>query len=224
MRTFSFTTHAEHVGRWRRVFEAIDRPALLPLPKEPYEYAEWKKARVNIDYHVEADGHYYSVPHELARQEVDVRMTVTAVEIFHHGTRAASHMRSHLKGRHTTVTGHMPKKHQAHQGWTPERIVRRAEKYGGATAEVAVQIIESRQHPEQGYRPCLGLLRLGDQFSPERLEAACTRALAIEAPSYRSVKSILEKELDRQALPEPVEQRAAIEHPNIRGPEYFSNN
>jgi transposase len=211
-------------GSRKSLFERIDRPALKPLPREPYEYAEWKNARVNIDYHVEADGHYYSVPHELARQQVDVRMTVTAVEVFCRGKRVASHMRSHLKGRHTTVTGHMPKGHQVQQDWTPERIIRWAQKYGSATAEVTVQIIKSREHPQQGYRPCLGLLRLGDQFGHERLEAACARALALNAPSYRSVRSILEKELDRKPLPEPAEERAAIEHQNIRGPEYFTNN
>lgn len=211
-------------GSRHSLFLKLDKPALKPLPQEPYEYAEWKKARINVDYHIDADGHYYSVPHELARQQVDVRMTVTAVEIFHRGKRVASHMRAYRKGRHTTVTGHMPKNHQAQQGWTPERIVHWAEKFGGATSEVVVQIIESRPHPQQGYRSCLGLLRLGEQFGPERLEAACARALAIKAPSYRSVKSILDKELDRQALPEPAEERAAIEHPNIRGPEYFANN
>jgi transposase len=211
-------------GSRKSLFETLDRPALTPLPQEPYEYAEWKKARVNIDYHIDADGHYYSVPHELARQQVDLRTTVTAVEVFYRGTRVASHMRSYLKGRHTTVTSHMPKNHQAHHGWTPERIVRWAKKFGGATAEVAGQIIESRAHPQQGYRSCLGLLRLGEHFGPERLEAACARALAIQAPSYRSVKSILEKELDQQPLPEPAPERAAIEHPNIRGPEYFVNN
>ena len=211
-------------GSRKSLFETLDRPALKPLPQTPYEYAEWKKARVNIDYHVDADGHYYSVPHELARQQVDVRMTVTAVEIFHNGVRVASHMRSHQKGRHTTVTGHMPERHQAQQGWTPERIVRWARKFGEATAEVVALIIESRQHPQQGYRPCLGLLRLGDQFGPERLEAACVRALAIQAPSYKSVKSILEKELDRRPVPEPAREPVVIDHPNIRGPEYFNSN
>lgn len=211
-------------GSRKSLFETLDRPALKPLPQTPYEYAEWKKARVNIDYHVDADGHYYSVPHELARQQVDVRMTVTAVEIFHNGVRVASHMRSHQKGRHTTVTGHMPERHQAQQGWTPERIVRWARKFGEATAELVALIIESRQHPQQGYRPCLGLLRLGDQFGPQRLEAACVRALAIQAPSYKSVKSILEKELDRRPVPEPAREPVVIDHPNIRGPEYFNSN
>ena len=151
-------------------------------------------------------------------------MTVTAVEIFHNGVRVASHMRSHQKGRHTTVTGHMPESHQAQQGWTPERIVRWARKFGEATAEVVALIIESRQHPQQGYRPCLGLLRLGEQFGPQRLEAACVRALAIQAPSYKSVKSILEKELDRRPVPEPAREPVVIDHPNIRGPEYFNSN
>jgi transposase len=211
-------------GSRKSLFETLDRPALQPLPQTPYEYAEWKKARVNIDYHVDADGHYYSVPHQLARQPVDLRMTVTAVEVFHNGKRVASHLRSHQKGRHTTVTGHMPENHQAQQGWTPERLIRWARKFGDATAEVVVQVIESRQHPQQGYRSCLGLLRLGDQFGAERLEAACVRALAIKAPSYRSVKSILDRQLDRQPLADPSQEAAVIEHPNIRGPEYFCSN
>jgi transposase len=211
-------------GSRRSLFESLDKPALKPLPLEPYEYAEWKHASVNIDYHIDADGHYYSVPHELARQRVDVRMTITAVEIFHNGKRIASHLRSHQKGRHTTIDGHMPERHQAHHGWTPERIFNWAHKYGEATAEIVERIIESRAHPQQGYRSCLGLLRLGEHFGAERLEAACVRALAIQSASYQSVKSILEKGLDQRPLMTDECEAAVIEHPNIRGPQYFNSN
>lgn len=211
-------------GSRRSWFESLDKPALKPLPLEPYEYAEWKKATVNIDYHIEADGHYYSVPYELARQRVDVRMTVTAVEIFHRGKRIASHMRSHQKGRHTTTPDHMSERHKAHHGWTPERIFNWARKYGEATAELVERIIESRTHPQQGYRSCLGLLRLGEHFGAERLEAACVRALALQSFSYQSVKSILEKGLDQRPLRTEERETVLIEHPNIRGPQYFNSN
>ncbi|MCC6153747.1 MAG: IS21 family transposase [Candidatus Hydrogenedentes bacterium] len=211
-------------GSRRSLFESLDKPALKPLPLESYEYAEWKQATVNIDYHIDADGHYYSVPHALARQRVDVRMTIMAVEIFHNGKRIASHLRSHQKGRHTTIPGHMPERHQAHHGWTPERIFNWAHKYGDATAEIVERIIESRAHPQLGYRSCLGLLRLGEHFGAERLEAACVRALAIQSPSYQSVKSILEKGLDQRPLRNEECEAAVIEHHNIRGPQYFNSN
>ncbi len=211
-------------GSRRSWFESLDKPALKPLPLEPYEYAEWKKATVNIDYHIDADGHYYSVPYELARQRVDVRMTITAVEIFHRGKRIASHMRSHQKGRHTTTPDHMPERHKAHHGWTPERIFNWAHKYGNATAELVERIIRSRAHPQQGYRSCLGLLRLGEHFGAERLEAACVRALALQSFSYQSVKSILEKGLDQRPLLTEERETILIEHPNIRGPQYFHTN
>mgnify|MGYP001343428685 CR=1 FL=1 len=211
-------------GSRRTLFESVDKPALKPLPRDAYEYAQWKKATVNIDYHVEADDHYYSVPHEFARRQVEVRMTVTTVEVFLQGQRIASHMRSPQKGRHSTVTGHMPESHQAQHGWTPERLQDWARKFGSATADVATNILESREYPEQGYRPCMGLLRLGKRFGAQRLEAACARAMVNQSPTYSSVKSILENGLDEQPLMEPAPPAPVIEHPNIRGPHYFNNN
>jgi transposase len=211
-------------GSRRTLFESVDKPALKPLPKDVYEYAEWKNARVNVDYHIEADDHYYSVPYEFARRQVEVRLTVTTVEVFCCGQRIASHMRSPQQGRHSTVTGHMPQAHQAQHGWTPERFQDWAQKFGAATVEVVVNILGSREHPEQGYRPCLGLLRLGKSFGAQRLEAACVRAVANQSPTYGSVKSILEKGLDEQPPMEPTEPAPLIEHPNIRGPRYFHNN
>ena len=210
-------------GSRRSVFEELDRPALKPLPAQAYEFAEWKEATVNIDYHVDADGHYYSVPHALVRQRVEVRLTATTVEVFHKGKRVASHFRAHHKGRHTTVKEHMPKAHQQHLEWSPQRIIRWAEKAGPATAEVVEHILSSRPHPEQGYRSCLGILRLGKHYSAGRLEAACRRAIALNAFSYRNIESILKNGLDQQPLPQSAPEPPVIHHDNVRGPEYYQD-
>ena len=210
-------------GSRRTAFEGIDRPALRPLPPEPYVFALWKKARVHVDYHVEVEGHYYSVPYKHAREQVDVRLTETTMEVFLKGRRIASHRRSLRKGRHTTLPEHMPPSHRKYAEWTPERIIRWAAKTGPSTAELARRIIDSRTHPQQGYRSCLGILRLGKAYGPERLEAAARRALAIGAKSYRSVESILTSGLDMQPLPEEVQgSKAPIQHENIRGAHYYT--
>ncbi|MCP4645512.1 MAG: IS21 family transposase [bacterium] len=208
-------------GSRRSLFEKVDKPALVPLPATRYEYAEWVKARVSLDYHVRADDHYYSVPYRLVKQEVHVRLTITAVEVFHQGVRVASHLRSHKKHRHTTKNEHMPESHRAHAEWTPERVIRWVGKAGQATAEVAKQIIASRPHPQQGFRACMGIKRLGEVYGVDRLEAACLRALAIQSPSYRSVKSILNNELDKKPLATQSSAPPPIEHENVRGADYY---
>ena len=208
-------------GSRRSLFETVDKPALMALPPTRYEYAEWEKARVNLDYHIRADDHYYSVPYRLVKQEVQVRLTITAVEVFHNGLRVASHLRSYKKHRHTTKNEHMPEGHRAHAEWTPERVVRWVGKAGEATAELAERIIASRPHPEQGFRACMGIKRLGETYGTERLEAACRRALAIQSPSYRSVKSILENGLDQKPLATPSSAPPPIEHENVRGADYY---
>jgi len=187
-------------GSRRSVFLAVERPVLRALPSNPYEYADWKKAKVNIDYHVEIDGHYYSVPYQLVGEIVDVRLTARTIECFSKEKRVASHGRSREKGRHTTVAEHMPRAHREHAEWTPERVVRWAGETGPAVAAVVEKILASRIHPQQGFRPSLGILRLGKRYGSDRVEAACRRALACEAISFRSIKSILEKGLDRQPL------------------------
>ena len=203
-------------------FEELDRPALRPLPATRYQFATWKTATVNLDYHVEADHHYYSVPYQLAREVVDVRLGTSTVEIFRRGRRVASHLRSRARGRHTTASEHMPEAHRRHLEWTPTRIVRWAEGTGPQTAALVSAVMESRPHPEQGYRSCLGIMRLGKRYGDDRLEAACTRALASAALSYRSVESILKTGLDRQPLPEATTaQVAARSHENVRGPDYY---
>jgi len=202
-------------------FESLDKPALKPLPAQPYVYAEWKKAKVNIDYHIEVGRHYYSVPYQLVRHQVDVRTTRHTVEIFFKGRRVASHQRSYHKGRHTTIKEHMPKAHQKYAEWTPERLVRWAAKTGACTAKVVETILSLRPHPQQGFRSCLGIMRLGKEYGAERLEAACARALAIGGLTFKSIQAILKSGLDRQPLPEPPRETNVVRHYNIRGPQYY---
>ena len=210
-------------GSRQELFDTLDRPVLRPLPAQPYEYAEWKLARVNIDYHVEVEGHYYFVPYALVRQQLDVRLSASVVELFAKGKRVASHRRSPHKGRHSTVAAHMPKAHQHYAAWTPQRLIHWAATSGPATAQVVETILASRPHPQQGFRSCLGLMRLGKSYSPERLEAACRRALTLGACSYKSIESILKKGLDRQPVPQPPAVLASPQHPNIRGPQYYTD-
>jgi len=204
----------------RQLFEEIDKPVLRPLPERRYELAEWKKARVNIDYHVEFKDHFYSVSYLLAGQEVWVRATTLCVEILQGGKRVASHVRGAANWQHTTQTDHMPKSHRAHLEWTPSRITNWAAKIGPCTEKMTEQILASRPHPEQGYRACLGLIRLGKEYSNERLERACEWALRVRAISYRSVASILKNSRDRLAEADPP-QIALPLHENVRGSGYY---
>lgn len=208
-------------GSRKSLFESLEAPVLRPLPTTRYDYAEWKKARVNIDYHIDVEGHYYSVPYQLVRQQIDVRITESAIECFLKGKRVASHKRSLRKGRHSTVKEHMPQSHRHYADWTPDRIVDWAAKTGEATKALVEKVIASRAHPQQGYRTCLGILRLGDAHGKERLEAAAIRALAIGATSYRSLASILKKGLDKQPLPASDNEAMPTRHANIRGADYY---
>jgi len=208
-------------GCRRSAFESIDRPALRPLPAARFELARWKRARVNIDYHVEFDGHYYSVPHRLVRTEVELRITSTTLEVIAGNRRLASHVLSSRRGHHTTLPEHMPASHRAHHEWTPQRLIAWGERIGAATAAVVRWQMDNRPHPEQGYRACLGLQRLAREFTAPRLEAACARALSIAAPTYRSVASILKSGLDRQPLAAAEPRSALPLHDNVRGPDYY---
>jgi transposase len=203
------------------LFLQLERPVLKALPAQPYEYAEWRKARVNIDYHIEVDRHYYSVPHQLLRSQVEVCLSARTVEIFHKGRRVASHVRAYAPGRHTTVLAHMPQQHREYVTWSPERLTRWAQQTGPACAAVIAQILAGRDHPVQGYRACLGILRLGKLHTPLRLEAACQRAQALGAFSYKSIKAILTHGLDQQPLP-PSEAAAPLHHAHIRGAAYYT--
>jgi transposase len=213
-----------HLGASRRqLFEELDRPALKPLSAGTYEYAEWKRRRAGLDYHVEVKKHYYSVPHALAKQTLWARITDRTVEIFHNGKRVAAHMRGAGNRRHTTVAEHMPSAHRRYASWTPERIRRMAAANGPNTETLIDVIVRNRPHPEQGFRSCIGILRLAKPHGSERLEAACERALKIGAHSYSSVASILKNNLDRRD-PSKSSKGAngpAIDHANIRGSGYF---
>jgi transposase len=204
-------------------FEALEKPALKPLPLQAYEYAEWKKARVHIDYHIEVDGHYYSAPHSLIKRQLDVRITATAIECFLNNQRVALHPRSDRKGGHSTIAEHMPKSHRAHLEWTPGRFLNWAITIGPFTRDLVQHLLTNRPHPEMGFRSCLGLLSLEKRFGRERLEAASERALTLSSPTRGSVLSILEKGLDSQPLPESDTEAAAIPlvHENVRGSAYY---
>lgn len=205
-----------------RLFEVLDRPALRPLPVEPFRLEQIQRAKVHMDYHVEIGGHYYSVPYELVQEEVEVRLSSSTVEILHQGRRVATHLRSSLRGAHTTLSEHRPKHHQQYLEWSPARIIHWAETVGPSTATTVQKILGSRTYPEQGFRACLGILRLGKRYSQQRLEAACTRAVTFQACSFKSVRSILETGLDRQPLElEGSSPPHHLVHANVRGAGYY---
>ena len=207
----------------RELFLTVDKPALKPLPANCYEYADWSKARVNMDYHIEVKQHHYSVPYQLVKELLDVRATDTIVEVLHKNQRVASHVRSDEKGGQTTLTEHMPKSHQKHLEWTPSKLLNWAEKNGTNTGRLFNRIMKKKAHPEQGFRSCLGIMCLEKRYTAERLEAACTRALFIKSYSYKSVASILKNGLDHQPHPfkEGRVKESPVNHPNIRGNQYY---
>ncbi|HYZ39109.1 MAG TPA: IS21 family transposase [Stellaceae bacterium] len=205
----------------RQLFEELDRPALSSLPAEPFVYAEWRIRRVALDYHVDIEGHYYSVPHRLLREQVEARLTARTIELFHKGERVAVHLRGGVRGRHTTLPEHMPRAHRRHAEWTIERIGQEAAGIGAATARLTALILESRPHPEQGFRACLGILRLVRTYGRDRVEAACARGLEIGARSYGSVQSILRHGLDHQRPTAAAGNELPLLHPNIRGSGYY---
>jgi transposase len=207
----------------RTLFESVDKGALRALPAERYEFGQWRTARVNIDYHVEFDRHWYSVPYQLTGEAVELRVTAAIVEIFHRGARIASHARSSVRHEATTVAAHRPKSHQRHLEWTPSRLVEWAHTVGHSTAELFDKIMAAKPHPEMGFRSCLGILRLSNVYSSERVEAAARRAIKWNACSYQSVKSMLERGLDQAEEESPAPSSPPARHPNIRGPEYFDN-
>jgi transposase len=211
------------VGSRRNLFDSLDKPALRVLPAERYEYGDWSTARVNIDYHVVANGHFYSVPYRLVHEQVEVRSSASIVEIFHKGVRVASHARSRMLNKATTADEHRPKSHQRYLQWTPSRIIDWGGKIGPLTAQLFGCILASKPHPEQGYRSCLGIIRLGAEYGNERVEAAARRALRHKTYSFHNIESMLKNNLDSLADNEPEPPRPPLNHRNIRGPKYFNN-
>ena len=216
---------SRHLGASRAdLFARLDKPALKPLPVDAYIYAEWKLCVVALDYHVDVHRHYYSVPHQLLRQQVWVRVTARTIEVFAKGQRVASHVRTSSNHQHTTLRDHMPSSHRRHADWTPDRIKREAASIGANCAILVEVILRDRRHPEQGFRACMGIMRLAKPHGTERLEAACGRALEINARSYASVKSILQNNLEhsrRDGVKDGPAEGPAISHANIRGAGYF---
>jgi transposase len=204
----------------RTLFEQIDRPALKSLPSTRYELAEWQLGRPNIDYHVAIDHNFYSVPYPLIDESLEARFTASTVEVFFKGRRVAAHARLTGRGRYATLPEHMPRAHRAHAEWTPSRLIAWAERTGPATGRLAAGILERRPHPEQGYRACLGLMRLGRQYGADRLEAACQRAERLRSYRFRTVEHILKHQQDRLPLDEPP-ARPALTHENLRGATYY---
>lgn len=210
-------------GSRASIYEALDRPALNPLPADPFDLSQWCRARVNIDYHIAFDTNLYSVPYNLVHELVEIRSTPTTVEIFHKGQRIASHLRSHGHGVMVTNVEHRPRSHQAHLEWTPSRMVNWARSIGPHTARLFERILEDKPHPEMGYRSCLGLIRLATEYSNARMEAAAERALLTGACRYQSLKSILKNSLDLLPLPgSTTAPSPPPSHDNIRGAEYFA--
>lgn len=215
MRTFGNQSRRER-------FEMLDRPALQALPPTRYTFAEWKKAKVNIDYHVDVEGHLYSVPHALVGQRLDVRYSADSVEVFHKSRLVAAHRRSRKVGGFTTTPAHMPAAHRQHAEWSPSRLIRWGRKIGPSCGQLVEQILHSRRHPEQGYRACLGILRLAKKYSPERLEAACARAVAFGLRRVRQIEAMLKSGYDRLELAgAPSPEPPILEHENVRGAAYF---
>ena len=210
-------------GNRKLLFEQTERSALKPLPVTRYEPATWAHAKVNIDYHIQVDWHFYSVPHDFVKEYVEVRLTSRMVEIIHKGSRIAMHQRSYLKGKATTDPMHRPKGHQEHLEWTPERLAEWAGNAIGCNGrQVVVKILEKQLHPERGYRACLGMIRLTRKYGADRTERACLLAIIKDACSYQSVKSMLETGMDRQEL-NATEAKTVASHENIRGSAYYSN-
>jgi transposase len=205
----------------RELFELLDKPHALQLPESHYEFAEWKKAKVQFNYHISYEGHNYSVPYTFIHKEVDIKATSHLIEIYCNGNRICSHKRNSKPHGYTTVTEHMPKSHQKYLEWTPDRILHYAGKYGKSVQDFVQQVMATRKFPEQAYKSCLGIIRLENKYSAERLNLACLRALEYRAYSYQSVVNILQKELDKQTTLTPV-KTVVINHENIRGSNYYS--
>jgi transposase len=210
-------------GCRRSAFESIDRPAMRALPASRYQVADWKNAKVNIDYHVMYDDRPYSVPHTMVGAQVQVRATVSVIEILHKGRRVIAHRRCWgPKGTPTTLEEHRPKSHRDYGAWPPSRVVSWAETIGPSAGALVTHILETYPHPEDGYRKCMALLRTSKKYGAARVDAACRRAIAIGSPNRKSVEMILKKGLENAPVATPSEEhQLSLHHENVRGSEYF---
>lgn len=207
-------------------FETLDRPAMRSLPSVRYQYTEFKLVRVNIDYHIEFDKHFYSVPHHLVKHQLELQASRDGIALFFKGQQVARHARSRRPGGYTTDCAHMPQAHRKHDEWSPGRLMNWAKVVGPHVLQLVKLLLERKAHPEQAYRASLGLLSLSKAYDAKRLDNACQRAIAIGSPSLKSIKSILQNGLDQLALPLAEEDNdnhkpLSNDHGNIRGPEYY---
>lgn len=211
-------------SRWD-LYERVDRPALKQLPATPYEYAQWAQARLNIDYHLSFEDHFYSAPYHLIHEMLWVRASAHTVELFHQGLRVASHPRSNCKYAYSTQIEHRPASHQAHLQWTPERLIQWGQRLGPSVGLLIQHVISSKPHPEQGYRSALGILRLSHKVGPERLEQACVKALAIRSPHYKTIKTMLARHMEtapaRDQHTESPQSTDTLGASNVRGSKYY---
>lgn len=205
------------------LFDLWDKPHALPLPEKRYEFADWKKAKVQFNYHIAYESHHYSVPYTLIHKTIDIKATRMLIEVYHQGNRICSHARSYKEHGYTTVREHMPEQHIKYLEWTPERILNYAGKYGPSVQALVQEVMAQRKFPEQAYKSCMGIIRLENAYTAQRLNLACRRALDYKAYSYRSVVNILEKGLDQQT-PMPSAASPSMKHENIRGAEYYHEN
>lgn len=210
----------------KQLFEEKEKPLLKQLPERLYELCEWKKARVNIDYHIELNDHYYSVPYKHVSEEVELCFNSKIVSIYRKNIQIALHARRYEKGKYSTLMEHMPKAHQEYLKWDPTRIINWAGNIGPNTKALIQKLLESKQHPAQGYRSAIGIIRFEKVYGKERMENAAKRALTYRGYSYHSIKSILKKGLDKEEIKVQIKERQDRKiisiHENIRGPEYFS--
>lgn len=204
----------------KALFLELDKPNALKLPEHPFEFAQWKNVRVGVNYHIEFERHFYSVPYTLIHKELEVRATLSVIQIYKDGQRILTHERNYREHGYTTKKEHMPPSHQKYLEWTPDRILSWAQKYGPSVKKLVEEIMASRAFPEQAYRSCLGIIRLANHYSPDRLESAAKRALLYHMLNYRGVKNILEKGLDKKEV--VLGARVLIRHENLRGPEYYN--
>ena len=205
----------------RELFETVERPALQAVAGADYEYAEWRLARVGLDYHVEVQGFFYSVPHALLREQVDVRITARTIEVFHRGRRVAAHHAA-MAGRGTApMPDHMPSAHRRYAEWTPERFRRWRASSGRTPKGSIIAVLANRPHPEQGFRTCLGVLRLFRGLDAARAEAVAARAVEIGALVLQEHRLDPRQQARSRSVPPAAEGTPVIDHPNVRGPGYF---
>jgi transposase len=216
----------EYGGQSRRQrFEELDKPYAQQLPAEPFKISLVKlEVLVGHNYHIRFEDHFYSVPHYLATQRVDVYQIGPIIEIYHDNVHVCRHQAGPPNFGYATTKEHMPPNHAFVKGWSKEWFIAKASEIGPATAEATSQIMNRREHAQQGFNAVMGVLRLAKVYSPQRLERACQRATYYKSTTLKAIKTILEQHLDNQTfLPLPTQNQPPVVHENIRGPQYYIN-